>query len=495
MLPDGDFAQHVYPLLYGYDLEGRRAWMTKGTDSTAYTYESTTGQLARIRDPANNFFAFRYDTVGRATQRTMLSGLADSVYERTTYDAASHRTALTGTMATGTATYDGRGKMYSTDATVTYSPLGTLTSSNDGLVIEAYVADPLGNILRTDVSGPDLPTTQPKYSAYSDSTAQLILDSTRVGSFTSKTNYSYNPQTGVLVSSDHLTPVDLVKTEHRTTRNFYDNQLQLDSTTFLVDTIPLSAGHLATDYHAAESYRYDALNRRVWMRNIRDANCIRQDRISGCRSNERRTVWDGDQILYEIQVPGDSGSAFLDTDGYSLAPYFGTVRYTHGLGIGCTAGALQGDAGSRSHTEYDGQVYQWLVSPNRKLRDLLDLLVGGYGVDVPNARHAGGRATELVRQPHRVAAGCVGAPVQAQPVLRSAERTLHARRPDWPRRGTQCLRVCGWGSRQLLGSVWTLSAEDDGGSADVHWTAIGAAPELCRRRSWSTDHSSRRRIV
>jgi RHS repeat-associated protein len=333
VLADGDFAHHVYPLFYGYDLEGRRAWMTEGADSTAYTYESTTGQLALIRDPANNFFTFRYDTVGRLAQRTMLSGRADSVYERTAYDAESHRSALTGTMATGTAAYDGRGKMYSTDATVTYSPLGTLRSSNDGVVIEGYVADPLGNISRTDVSGPDLPATQPKFSYYSDSTAQLIIDSTRSGNFTNTTTYGYNPQTGVLVSSDHLTPVDFVKTEHRTTHNFYDNQLQLDSTTFLVDTIPLSAGHLSTDYHAAEYYRYDALNRRVWMRNTRDANCIHQDRISGCRSNERRTVWDGNQILYEIQVPGDSGSAFLDNDGYSLVPYYGTVRYTHGLGI------------------------------------------------------------------------------------------------------------------------------------------------------------------
>jgi RHS repeat-associated protein len=269
------------------------------------------------------------------------------LYERSAYDAESHRLSLTGTMGTGTASYDGRGKMYSTDATVTYSPMGVLTSSNSGTVIEAYEADPLGNVYRTDVSGPDLPTTQPKYTSYSDSTAQLIQDWTRDGAFTDTTNYVFNPRTGVLISSDHLKNVDTIpgqhRYEHRTNRNFYDKQAQLDSTTFLVDTMPYSLGHLSTDYHAAEYYRYDALNRRVWMRNLRDANCIHQDRSSGCRSNERRTVWDGDQILYEIQVKGDSGSAVLDDDSYALAPYYGTVRYTHGTGTDAPLALYKGN--------------------------------------------------------------------------------------------------------------------------------------------------------
>ena len=79
--------------------------------------------------------------------------------------------------------------------------------------------------------------------------------------------------------------------------------------------------------------RYDALNRRIWMRNIRGANCIDQHKKSGCRSNERRTVWDGDQILFEMQAPGDSSSRNHDSDNYTLKPYYGTIAYTHGLDI------------------------------------------------------------------------------------------------------------------------------------------------------------------
>jgi len=51
------------------------------------------------------------------------------------------------------------------------------------------------------------------------------------------------------------------------------------------------------------------------MRNIRGPNCIKQDKSSGCRNNLRRTIWDGEQILYEIQVrlnrPGNLGDSVI----------------------------------------------------------------------------------------------------------------------------------------------------------------------------------------
>ncbi len=106
------------------------------------------------------------------------------------------------------------------------------------------------------------------------------------------TNHVYLTINGALQQTDAKTVADTIggigggnsRWQHKTTNNHYDKQTQLDSTQYIVDTIPFSNGHLATDYMAVEMYRYDALNRRVWMRNIRGANCSKQDKSSGCRS-------------------------------------------------------------------------------------------------------------------------------------------------------------------------------------------------------------------
>jgi RHS repeat-associated protein len=197
--------------------------------------------------------------------------------------------------------------------------------------------DVLGNNYRSDVSGPDLPVQQPKYASFWAGSGVPNKEWRLDGAHTDTTYYVYHGITGVLISIDRLKNADSIpgqnRYEHRTTHNYYDGQAQLDSTSYVVDTIPFSNGHQFTDYLAIEQYRYDALDRRVWMRNIRGANCIKQDKSSGCRNNLRRTIWDGEQILYEIQVLGDSSSGFLESDTYKVAPYFGTIAYTHGLGI------------------------------------------------------------------------------------------------------------------------------------------------------------------
>jgi RHS repeat-associated protein len=345
-LPDGDFSQHVYGIAYGYDLEGRRLWIKQpyapafrmfATDSTSYAYEPITGQLASVKDPAANLFRYVYDTVGRVVKQVARSGTADSVVAATAYDAESERI----TYNAETATYDARGRMYIGGDSLVYAPLGALKYSDNGSVIESYDPDVLGNSWRTDVSGPDLPATQPKFATYWPASNMLKQELRANGRWTDTTNYDYDGVRGTLLHTDAKTVADTIggvgggdsRWQHKTTSSHYNAELQLDSTQFLVDTIPFSNGHLATDYVAYELYRYDALGRRVWMRNIRGANCDRQDKSSGCRSNLRRTIWDGDQILYEIQVKADSSSTFLESDSYKVAPYYGTIAYTHGLGI------------------------------------------------------------------------------------------------------------------------------------------------------------------
>ncbi len=98
-----------------------------------------------------------------------------------------------------------------------------------------------------------------------------------------------------------------------------------------------------------EDYRYDALGRRVLVRTRRHCIIIPDYGLCGLHTI-RRTVWDGEQELIEIQRPGDDNipAAELERDvGFSpwqmyvnwpTAPfdvnrYFGRVAYTPGLAL------------------------------------------------------------------------------------------------------------------------------------------------------------------
>jgi hypothetical protein len=90
-----------------------------------------------------------------------------------------------------------------------------------------------------------------------------------------------------------------------------------------------------------EQYRYHALGRRVWRRatngwrgEVRDTLCTRPAPSTECQSFVERTVWDGDQILYEIRAqlePGDPTSAGETDTPQSL--HFNRAVYTHAGGI------------------------------------------------------------------------------------------------------------------------------------------------------------------
>jgi RHS repeat-associated protein len=87
-----------------------------------------------------------------------------------------------------------------------------------------------------------------------------------------------------------------------------------------------------------EEYRYDALGRRVWVRAHREPYCDADDRSrnTDCLSAVQRTVWDGDQVLYEIRQEAQNATpaTTLELDSSSLYPgrsgHFGITGYTHG---------------------------------------------------------------------------------------------------------------------------------------------------------------------
>jgi len=61
-----------------------------------------------------------------------------------------------------------------------------------------------------------------------------------------------------------------------------------------------TAGYLAGVY---EEYWYDPLGRRILVRARQDANCTLD-----CQSSITRTIWDGDQILWEIRTQGSDST-------------------------------------------------------------------------------------------------------------------------------------------------------------------------------------------
>jgi RHS repeat-associated protein len=89
-----------------------------------------------------------------------------------------------------------------------------------------------------------------------------------------------------------------------------------------------------------EEYRYDALGRRVWVRTLRF--CAEPNSPRECSfSTVQRTVWEGDQVLYEIRMAeSDQENDTIPAaqprsaqDNWDPNPLLGRVLLTHGVGI------------------------------------------------------------------------------------------------------------------------------------------------------------------
>lgn len=328
---DQNYSSYVSSFVPRYDLNGRRTVLVMGADSIRYHYVAQWGALDTLTDPFGHKFAWQYDNDGRVSQLTRYAERMDTtVVEQTTYDVDSRlarRTIMRGATALlrDTLVYDRRGKVvrnaWAGDS-IAYTPLGHLRygSYANATGSEGYVLDAAGN--RVSKVHSYIQTFA--YDPHTD-LLRTILQS---ASFSWDTvSYGYDSK-GNQVSEIHITPfshvtggiIDTAK-EQRITASAYTGGL-MTASTYTLDTIPQYPLHYQI-YQRKESYRYDALGRRVWVELVRDTNCTHHDTSSDCSNYVRRVFWDGSQILHETQVAADTGAWDPVKEG-------GSVTYVHG---------------------------------------------------------------------------------------------------------------------------------------------------------------------
>ena len=362
-----DFSKHVYGIQYGYDAAGRQAWLKHprtlrptGRDSVAYSYNAADGQLDQIEDITGTVYRYYHNVAGQMDSLRYRATHASGPVERRTYDFDGRTKWRNG----GALDYDVRGKLVRAGFdTMTYGPLGHLIEGTRGTSTEKFIVDGLGNRYMSEVSG-ESAWTQDEYD-YDPGTGVLRQKRRVIG--TPRPDTTFYSGGSILLStrthtftghSDGGSQTGWEIYEARVTTNSYNRDGRMEKSWFRLDTLPnpqYAAGYQS--YEATETYRYDALGRRIWTRMIRGKNCENKDKSSGCRSTVTRTVWDGDHILHEVRAPGtDTTYVDLEYDGPGQDAFHGVVTYTHGKVIDQPLAVIKGASAMHPLTNARGAI-------------------------------------------------------------------------------------------------------------------------------------------
>jgi RHS repeat-associated protein len=408
---DGNnFSSHAYGLKYHYDLDGRRTQLdhpaqlapSSTQNQTSYAYDPLTGALSTVTDPMGNEYGYVYNLRGLVNRVDLPGGVSDGYVFDNDGNLSTHTTTAVQSLRGALLTYDARGKLLrlqnlsGTRDTLSfgYSGLGALVTgeSTRHPVIsvptkretgsEAYGYDALGNVATSHTMRmpPGVNATQQTRTPEYDHTGRLVVSQNwrRIpygGGFREIQDREhrlydeagnevfrsqYYGWYGVSGSCDSQSKNE-ADCEDRASYYAADGRLRAAEHRTRAGTDGLDRWDVTF-----EEYRYDALGRRVWVRSR--GECGGHELIGGpasCQSTLRRTVWDGDQELYEIQMPGESGSLYLENDtalipvrsyraawpvlgtndffAYDPNASFGRVLYTNGLGVDRPLGLVRMD--------------------------------------------------------------------------------------------------------------------------------------------------------
>jgi RHS repeat-associated protein len=391
-----DWTKHVYGLRNQYDRDGRRVAIeipqqlgAPGLASVMrFSYEPQLGALQTVRDLEDSGYTFTYDAPGQNTAIAY-----PSQYQETySYDADGRvatdsiknlgsiqvpRLPASIIRATGYS-YDAQGRMLrSGDPTgladtlgVAYSGLGKVTIDtlidhpsvffqgyDDVLpsrfrTVDSHQGDALANLTSGSTETTSWVNGSP-YTAgvaghttsYQAGTGRMTLDVMPTG----QTAYTYD-SAGNTVFTSNQGGAGAAPAEERAMWYAADGTLRGVDWAWVGTPQQVSS----VERFAQDQYRYDALGRRVWMWTQKSGN--NTDPLTWWQLAEtyaslvRRTIWDGDQELAEIQMPGGGDSARFSFFENDVAPthlpeavthlinvdqnqYYGRVFYTPGRGI------------------------------------------------------------------------------------------------------------------------------------------------------------------
>jgi RHS repeat-associated protein len=348
-----EFERHVYPLRITYDLDGRRDTLFHpdsvdpcvGRCWQRYSYHPVTGQLTSVRDILGYIHAFAYDVAGRLRSQRAPGNWPDSIE----YDNDSRVTwrQVWGYSA-DQLSYDALGRVVSGSignvagggpqpVSVYYGPLRAVARAEGlsrGSTFEEFETDPLGNRRWQRDFGVN--------PSYEDRRRRFTFDAvarvTRINVEPPTPNhYQYEQTTEYDLRGNvfktygyepYQTPEGWSRWEDQAI-SYYgaDDQLRIYNRHLGVGLVSAAGG-------VYEEYRYDALGRRVLVR----SRCTGDQQAASCQSYVQRTVWDGDQVLYEIRAKGKDGTLAhemeFDNAG-ALGPenVHGRVAYVHAAGI------------------------------------------------------------------------------------------------------------------------------------------------------------------
>ena len=398
-----DFSKHVYTVEYRYDLNGRLAGVkhpaqlgpaASGRDSTTYAYHAH-GPLSRVTDALGAAVNFSYDTRGDLRDLTF----PGAVYDHRDYDDDGRLTVHTLTAGTGYLRntrfrYDARNKLLQSMNSAGWRDTLTAKYSGHGHTVH-------GTLVTYGFNTPDHPVKYnstetskfdamgTRFEATSDALTQLSFGYGDPGIRSDV--YTYNHSTGRLLSlkpnsaataytfeydgagNIQLSTANGISGEDRVSYYAGDGTLRAAEYRVSLGTNSSSAPLFKT----FEEYRYDALGRRVWVRARRA--CVNAGLVPDCRiSKLRRTVWQGSQELYEIQMPGDDAlpySAYWENDTATVAlpmdqsvsptidrnPFFGRVAYANGPGVDQPVSIIR--MGYVDHRNSSGTQTAWTWKP------------------------------------------------------------------------------------------------------------------------------------
>jgi RHS repeat-associated protein len=385
---------HDYLTQFKYDLNGRRtllrlpSQLTTGTaDSMLFTYDDTTSELRTIRDVLGRDYTYSYTLRGEPKSLTM----PGQYEERWAYfpdgalraDSIKNLGATTGgrvpfsTLRASSFTYDRRGRRLTADDPWGYQELNRFAYTGLGYVASSYIRQN-GFLVTSGGTAAKVFRSAERlaYDAFGNLDSALTVDSIRVGTTDSSTsrrgrNATYQANVGRLLEEsssegakfylyDPSGNLELSIREEASGPGEYprENRFTYYGADERVRAVDARSGFpgdvdLQLKKWTFEEYRYDALGRRVWVQSDRecteDRGVTLGDEWLECSiATLRRTVWDGEQELFEIQVPyrlpggQPQPDSVLENDAYlpqlghfgaakDPNPFFGRVLYVHGL--------------------------------------------------------------------------------------------------------------------------------------------------------------------